>query len=188
MTLATTTDLEARLGRYLTEEEEARAESILADVAASVRLYCGQSFVRSEHQLRSRVRRGKVRLPQRPVHEVVSVADRFGMPVPYTWDGIDTVHVTTRAFPGCAPVQVVDVVYDAGPDEVPAAIVGVVCSVALRTLGTDPTEGAVRSESIDGYSYTLGSTGGAGSFGLLEDEKRTLDVFRRVGGTIWGGP
>lgn len=186
MTLATVVDLQMRLGRDLTQGESARVEALLSDVSAAVAIEAGQKFERSEHQVRARVKRGMVRLSQRPVHDVVSVEDRFGTPVAFTWDGLDRVLINTMAFSGCPPVQVVDVVYDAGPDEVPPAIVGVVSSIVLRALGVDPTEGSVVQESIDGYAYTIGSAGGAGAFGVLPDEMRVLRSFRRPYGSIRG--
>ena len=47
-------------------------------------------------------------------------------------------------------------------------------------------EGALQSESIQSYSYTVGSAGAAGPLGLLPDEKATLDRHRQpVLGTVW---
>lgn len=183
MTLADVDDLEARLGRDLTAAETARAEAVLEDVSASIRLRTGQQFAQDDYEVRARVRRGMVRLSQRPVHSVASVTDRFGEPIEFEWDGLDRVHVTTICR-GRAPVQVVDITYNAGPDEVPTAIVGVTASVALRSLGVDPLEGGVVSESIDGYSYRLGSAGGAGSYGLLAEEEKILARWSRPFGTI----
>lgn len=183
MSLATDSDLEARLGRDLTDDEAARATAVLEDVSNSVILWTGQKFERDTYLLRTRVKRGYVRLPQRPVHDVDSVTDRFDNAIGFTFDGIDRVYVNCFCS-GRPPIQVVDIAYDAGPDEVPSPIVGVVCSIALRTLGVNPTEGAVTREAIDGYSYSIGSAGGAGSYGLLPDEYRILRPYRRVGGTI----
>lgn len=183
MSLATTDDLEARLGRDLTADELARSAAVLSDVSDSVILYTGQKFERDTYLLRTRVKRGFVRLPQRPVHDVDAVTDRFENDVAFTFDGIDRVYIDCYRS-GCAPIQVVDITYDAGPDAVPAAIVGVACSIALRTLGTDPTEAAKTREAIDGYSYSIGSAGGAGSYGLLPDEYRILRSYRRVGGSM----
>jgi len=182
--LATTDDLEARLGRELTASEAARATAVLDDVSASIRARTGQTFENGTHELRARVKRGMVRLSQRPVHDVTAVTDRFDTAVTYEWDGLDRVYVDTQCLAGRAPVQVVDVTYEAGPDEVPADIVGVACSVALRTIGADPLEGGVVSESIDGYSYRLGSASGAGSYGLLPAEADVLARYTRPYGNI----
>ena len=183
MAFATPADLEARLGRSLTADEAARAAAVLDDVSAAIQSYTGQRFIRGVYHLRSRVRRGVVRLSQRPVHDVTAVTDRFGNPVSYNWDGLDRVFIDTMCRPG-APIQVVDVTYEAGPDQPPADIVGVACNVALRALGADPLDSGVVSESIDGYSYRLGVIGSAGSYGLLPDEARVLDRYRRPYGTI----
>lgn len=182
-TLATLDDIEDRLGRDLTDDELVRADALETDVAGSVQLYTGQKFLRDDYALRTRVKRGVVRLPQRPVHTVDSVKDRFGEDVEYEFDGIDRIHVTTLVWSGRPPLQVVDIEYDAGPETVPPVIVGIVCQIVLRTLGRAPTDGAVTSESIDNYTYRLASASGSGSYGLTEDEMRTLDSFRRVGGT-----
>ena len=184
MALATTDDVEARLGRSLTGDEFARISGVLDDVSSSVAVRTGQTFERGTHTLRARVKRGYVRRSQRPVHDVDSVTDRFGTAVDFEWDGLDRVHVQTQCLAGRAPVQVVDVTYDASPDEPPAAIVGVVCSVALRTIGADPLEAGVVSESIDGYSYRLGSASGAGSYGLLPAEADILARHSRPYGNI----
>lgn len=183
MTLATSTDIETRLGRDLTPDEEAQIDGLLTDVSSAIRLYCGQSFERGTYTTRARVKRGMVCLSQRPVVSVESVTDRFGNDVAYTWDGLDRVHINTIRY-GCAPIQVVDVEYVAGPEVVPEAIVGVACSVAMRSLGINPMETAVTQESIDGYSYTIGSSGGARAFGILPNEAKVLDVFRRPYGNI----
>ena len=183
MNLATADDIEDRLGRDLTSDELGRIEGILTDVSASVRLFTGQMFEVADFTMRVRVKRGFVRLSQRPVNSVDTVQDRWGNDVDFEWDGLDRVYVDC-AFPGRAPVQVVDVTYNAGPESVPLAIVGIVCGIALRGLGRTPTDGAVVSEQVDGYAYRLDSASGAGSYGLLSDEYRTLNSFRRVGGSI----
>lgn len=177
MSLATTPDLVARLGRPLTDEEAAQADALLEDVSAAVEAHTGRKFERATYQLRSRVKRGRVRLPYRPVYDVDSVTDRFGDSVPWEWDGIDTVFVDCCAAPGRAPLQVVDITYDGGPDTVPPAIVGIVCAIALRALGVDPTEASITQESVDGYAFTIGSAGGGRAFGVLPAEAKILAKF-----------
>lgn len=177
MALATEADLEARLGRDLTDEEAAQADALLGDVSAAIEIYTGRKFHRDTYQLRTRVKRGRVRLPYRPVHDVASVTDRFGDSVRWEWDGIDTVFVDCCAAPGQAPLQVVDITYDGGPDDVPPAILGIVCAIALRSLGVDPTEASITQESVDGYAFTIGSTGGGRAFGVLPSEAKILAKF-----------
>lgn len=190
--LATTDDLEARLGRDLTTAEAARAAGVLADVSASIRSYCGQLFDEAESTQRLRVRRGRVRLPQRPVTEVESVVDKAAVAVPFTWDGLDVVLIgamvadTWAVEPWRTGLSVVDVTYTHGYATIPADLVGVACSVALRALGQSPTMGGITTESIEGYSYSLGPAGAAGSFGLLNDERAALDRYKRSATFIEG--
>lgn len=182
MMLATTDDLESRLGRPLDNLEQ--AEATILDVSEVVILYTGQKFARDDYTLRARVKRGYVRLPQRPVHDVTSVTDRHENELSFDWDGIDRVYIRTRALDGRAPVQVVDITYDAGPETVPSVIVGIVSAISLRAIGVDPTEGAVSQEAVDGYSYTIGSAGGARAYGILPAEAKILDRFARKIGNI----
>jgi hypothetical protein len=179
-------DLEVRLGRALTDAEVDQAQPLLDDVFGAVQIRTGQKFIQAEYVLRTRVKRGYVRLPQRPVNDVESVFDTDTTPnaLEFTWDGMDRVYVHTTTRPNRAPVQVVDVTYDAGPEEVPSAIIGIVCSIAARALGVNPTEGSVTQESIDGYAYTIGSAGGARAYGILPAEASILDAFRRPVGNI----
>lgn len=182
MALATDADLEARLGRPLTDDESAQADALLEDVSAAIEVHTGRKFHRGTYQMRARVKRGRVRLPNRPVHDVASVTDRFGDSVRWEWDGIDTVFVDCCAAPGRAPLQVVDITYDGGPDTVPPAIVGIVCAIALRSLGVDPTEAAITQESVDGYAFTIGSAGGGRAFGILPAEAKILSRFTGASG------
>lgn len=177
MALATSADLEDRLGRSLTSEEAAQVDALLDDVSAAVEVYTGRKFTRATYELRTRVKRGRVRLPYRPVHDVADVTDRFGDAVRWEWDGLDTVLVDCCQFPGRAPLQVVDITYDGGPDEVPPAILGIVCAIALRALGIDPTEAAITQESVDGYAFTIGSAGGGRAYGVLPSEAKVLAKF-----------
>lgn len=185
MALAVEADVVSRLGRALTAEESARISALLADVSGSVQLFTGQKFVRDDYTMRTRIKRGVVRLPQRPVHSVASVADIDGNAIDHEWDGLDRVKVTKRSTTTAGLLlEVVDITYNAGPDAVPQPIVGVICNIATRALGLDPTEGGVSQESLDGYAYTIGSVGGSGAYGVQRDEMRTLRVFSRPGGSI----
>jgi hypothetical protein len=183
MALATAADLQYRAGRSLTDDEAERVDAVLEDVSAAVQIRTGQKFERADYELRTRVKRGFVRLPQRPVHSVDAVTDRFGNAVSHTFDGIDRVYITHIPY-GCPPIQVVDITYDAGPDSVPDAIIGVVCSIALRAVGVDPLGTGMQQETIDGYSYTIGAAAAGGPFGVLPSEAQILDAFTRRGQTI----
>lgn len=184
--LASTTDVALRLGRELTDAEGDRMEAILADASASVRAYTGQQFTEATTTDTFRVRRNVVVLPQRPV---TAVSDAGG--VYYRWDGLDRVHFSMGSadsfewepWIGGGP-RTVTITYSHGYDEIPADIVGVVCSIALRAWGRKPEDGGLQQESIAGYSYSVGSAGAAGGFGMLPDERAVLDRYRRVAGWV----
>lgn len=189
MALATLSDLEARLGRDLTHAETTRAEALLEDVSASVVLYTGQTFALTETTIRLKVgTSGVVRLPQRPVVAVDEVKDLNDNDVDFFWDTRDRIEVRRQVFdswsmePYRFGLRYVDVTYEHGYEDTPPAIVGLICAIVLRTLGQDPTEGGTVSETIDNYSYRLSSASGAGAYGLLSDEKSTLDHYRRNAG------
>ena len=190
MALATTDDLEQRLGRDLTDSELIRATALLDDVSASVCGYTGQSFAAATTTARFKIRNGIVRLSQRPVLAVTAVKDTNGNDAAYEWDTFDRLDVRTQVFdswsmePYRTALRYVDVTYEHGYGDVPPDILGLVCSITLRALGQDPTEGGVVSEQIDGYSYRLGSASGAGAYGLLPDERECLDRYKRLGGTV----
>jgi hypothetical protein len=189
--LATLEDVEARLGRPVTSEELTRIDAVLADVSARVRSYTGQQISLDTTTQRVPVRSGAARLPQRPVVDVDAVADHHGNAIPFDWDGGDRVllglgilHSQFDWEPWRSPLRAVQVTYTHGHDPVPDAIVGVVASIAARTVVRSPADAGVVQESIDGYSYTVGQVGAAGGFGLFPDERQILDRFRRSGGTI----
>ena len=189
--LATVADLEARLGRSLDATETIRAEALLASASARVRAYTGQDFEQAETTDRLRVRNGRIRLPQRPVSDVAAVADVDGNAVEHTWHAGEFVDVaalgTIYRFdvePFANGVTWLDVTYTHGYATVPEDVVEVVCSIVLRAFGSDPSASGITQESVEGYSYSIGAAGAAGAVGMLNDEKATLDVYRRKGGTI----
>lgn len=197
--LATEHDVEERLGRPLTTTESERLGAILDDVSAAVRSYTGRTFTSQEHTLRVRVRgrNSSVRLPQAPVTAITSVhainddGTTGTALAAWRFDGIDTIFVAgpstvINASSGCAPA-VVEIVYTAGYTTSPADILGIVCAVSLRALGRQPLDGGLNSETIDGYSYSVGSTGAAGPFGFLPDERAILDTYRLQASTIQTG-
>lgn len=191
--LATVADLEARLGRSLDAAESIRAAALLDGTSARVRTYTGQQFdLVVDDAQRLRVRRGQVRLPQRPVVAVASVADTDANDVEFTWHAGDVVHLDAfgsvprfdlEPYRGNGPMWV-DVTYTHGYATAPDDVVEVVCSIVLRAFGSDPSASGITQESVEGYSYSLGAAGAAGAVGMLNDERAALDVYRRKGGTI----
>lgn len=189
MALFSFDDVAARAASDVSSMEE-RGDALVEDVSASIQLFTGQQFTRGTWTFRTRIKGSFIRLPQRPVHDVDSVRNIDGDDVGFEWDGIDRVYVHgISGFPWVhlersGRRNVVDVTYDAGPDETPAVIVGIGSAIVLRTLGVDPMNAGIRQESVDGYSYMIGSAGGAGAYGLLPDEHRVLDHYRRLAGSI----
>lgn len=192
--LATTADVEERLGRSLTSAETDRIDALLADASATVRTYTGQQFTKATTTDKLRIRNGVIRLPQRPVASVSSVVDPNANAVLYTFDGIDRIYTGTNVpdtftFEAWStPLNVLTVTYVHGYDDIPDDIVGVVCSMASRALGVNPTAAAVVQEAVGPFSRSVGSIGAAGAIGLLPAERETLDRYRSVGGFVQTGP
>lgn len=192
--LAISDDIEARLGRTITGSESDRVAALIDDASASVRSYMRQEITQATSTQRLRVRKGIVRLPQRPVTAVASVADINANPILFVWEGFDTVRFfpnldSFEFVPWLNGISAVDVTYTHGypADETPGDIVAVVCSVTMRALGRDPVDAGLTSESIQGYSYSVGSVGAAGPLGLLQSEKDILDGYLRAGGSVRTG-
>lgn len=62
--------------------------------------------------------------------------------------------------------------------DVPGDVLGVVCQIVGRALGTTSAAGAIQQESLGSYSYSIGSAAAAGPMGLLLAERETLDRYR----------
>lgn len=189
--LATVDDLEVRLGRTLSDTEADQAEALLDDASAAVRAYIGQSVNTAEQTTRLRVRNGAVRLPRTPVTDVESVTDVDGNDIDFTWDAGQVVTLG-RSFtdgwsiePTRSAYTWVDVTYTAGWTSVPADLVAVVCQIAGRALGRPADSTGMTSESIAGYSYSVGAAAAAGPLGLLSDERAVLDRYRRPGSSAF---
>lgn len=189
--LATSDDVVERLGRALTSSESAKIDAILVDVSAAIRAYTGQSFTLEETTELCKIRNGGVRLSQRPVVDVSAVDDGNGNSLSFEWlEGDGRVSLTNSGYlnewelniaPGTR-VGKASVTYEHGYDTMPNDIIGLACHLTSRALGTPSTQSGITQESITNYSYTIGSAAGAGPFGLLPEEKRTLDRYR-----VWAG-
>lgn len=171
MALATLSDLGARLGLDLTDDT--RAEAALADAEAAVVDYCGQTFSTEEQEaeMELAVVRGRIELPLGPVTGVEEVSSG-GADVAFVWRSGRFVRVSRSL--SCAVVT-----WTYGWTEVPPAILAVVCQVAGRAYGSRPQDSGRTSESIGDYSESFGSAAGSGPLGLLPDERRVLDRYRR---------
>lgn len=194
--LASSADLEARLGRDLTAAEAARAAALLADASALVRSYTRQTFTLVEDDgAVLRAQGGEIRLPQRPVTAVASVVAIGGSDaVPdvtvadWVWDGLDLIRVGA----GCCVINLPEVwwddedgypgtyrvTYSHGYATVPADVVRVVCGMALRTLTAPTMAGGVTSETVGPYSYRIDQPGTGLAVALTAADKKDLDGYR----------
>ncbi|MEU6204589.1 hypothetical protein ABZ814_13490 [Micromonospora musae] len=201
-------DLEARIGRSLTEAEAARAAALIADASALIRGYTRQDFTfYADDVLVLRPVGSHLRLPQRPVAAVTAVVALSGTeaipdwtvpPGCWQWDGADIVEVWPPdrsvwvslpewAYTTCGP-DTYRVTYSHGYDEVPADVTAVCCRMVLAVLlAPTMTEGLVQ-ERIGQYSYQYGQQLGAGSPGatvrMSEADRDDLKRYRRTAGTI----
>lgn len=204
--LADSTDLEARIGRDLTDVEAARADALLADASALIRGYTRQDFTAAtDDVVVLRPVGSHLRLPQRPVTAVTSVVALSGTdtipdwavpPGCWQWDGVDLVEVWPPD--RSVWVSLPEVAYDpAGPDtyrvtyshgyaEVPADVVAVCCRMVLAVLLAPTMVDSLVQERIGQYSY--GYQQGSGSPGatarLSEADRRDLVRFRRTSTSV----
>lgn len=200
--LATTDDLEARLGRTLTSTEETRATAYLADASALVRTYTRQVFDEVAGDLVVlRPVGAYLVLPQLPVTAVNEVRplDPDGIPgdplTGWTWDGLDRIDITTVGFipgdpwwPWPHGPESCQVDYDHGTAAVPDDVVAVVCGMVLRTLLSPSLVEGMTSERIGQYSYQLGQFAGGAAAGaavrLTEADKDALKSYRPQAGSV----
>lgn len=176
--LATPAELTARMTTV--SASPAQLDAALIDASAAVRSYTGQTFNRliTTDVLKAACC-GVLRLPQRPVLDVVDVVSltMYGeLDVVFMWDGTDRLAVSSSD-------RRLTVTYEHGYDEgeMPADVVAVVCNVAARTLGHPREDAGVTQQSITNYSESYGSIGAAGPVGLFDDEKAALAHYKRVG-------
>lgn len=198
--LAETADLEARIGRPLTTEEQNRALALLEDASALVRGWTRQDFTRTDHEtVVVRAQLGEIRLPQRPVLDVTElVAIGAGgapdLPVAgWQWDGTDIIRVfpdspvinlpelwyeeDVYAYPGTYRVT-----YSHGATAVPPDVAAVVARMALRTLTAPTMAGGVTGETVGPYSYRTDGSGVGTAVAMTDDDRRALKDYRRTSG------
>lgn len=178
MDLVTEDDIEARLGRPLTAAEQLRIVALMADASAAVRREAKQQFTPGTSTITIPNRGHRIRLPQRPVTGITEVVDAAGTTLAagsYRLVG-DILHTDLCPLNAWEiepyrihPEELV-VTYTHGDDVVPPDIVAVTCSVVMRAMGTNPTEGGITQQTIDGYTEIHGMIGAAGPIGLLPSE------------------
>lgn len=173
--LATITDLEARLGRtFASGAETTRATALLADASASVRAFTGQEITAGTTTVTTCPDRGRVWLWESPATSITSVVDDDDEDVEYT-ARLSAGYLTVSSL-----ITSVTVEYDHGFDEVPDDIVAVVCAMAGRAMGVTPEATAFTSEGAGPFTRSIGSAAASGALGMLSAEERLLSRYRPV--------
>lgn len=195
MALASQQDVEAHLGRTLTEAEEARIGAMLDRASALVRGYTRQTFEQViDDAVVLRSRDYLIRLPQRPVLAVASVKALGFDAVPdipvagFYWDGIDLIDlrgigavINLPAWWEDTSYESFQVTYSHGYAEIPADVVGIVASMAANALlisGAGSGVPGIQSETTGNYSYRL-ADGVTSSVTLGADDREILKPYRR---------
>jgi hypothetical protein len=187
--LATITDLEAYLGRTVTDP--AQAQALLDNASGAVRRLCGQtiSLVIGDVEIHDAPYSRYLLLREIPVLAVASIVSE-GM----TLDP-STYRVATRTgaiwanspfgwgwgssltWPDWSDRQSIVVTYDHGYAEIPPDVVGVVCAMTDRALA-GAGGGGIKMELIGGYRYDLGPNADIGGVGLSSAEAEIIDSYR----------
>lgn len=187
--LATTDDLDERLGRTLAGAELDRAAALLRDASATIRGYTGQQFTQATTTDRFRVRpRQPLVLPQRPVTAVSAVTDINGTAVAYTWDGIDRIEMwadigaingpSYDTFSGRPLLRnLVDVTSTHGYADIPDDVVAIACQMVGRSLGRPLDDQGLTETTLDGYGEKWSPSSASGAVALTDDERAVLDRY-----------
>lgn len=185
-------DVEDRLGRDLSPDEQRKATAVLTDASAVVRSYCRRDFTRATTTGRYRPVGDRVTLPLRPVLAVSGVwaVTSYGTTVYRTplvvwqWAGGpevylgDTSLVINGPWIDWSDSHVwVDVEYTHGYDAVPADIVTVVANMVVKTLSV-PGGGLIDMETVGSYNVRYSTITAAGPLGLTDGDRQILNKYR----------
>ncbi|MET0716407.1 MAG: hypothetical protein ABWY57_15990 [Mycetocola sp.] len=176
LTLASSSDVAAQLGRALTSEETARVDALLEKASGLFRKRSGQTFTPGQSLVRLKVNGGLVRLPESPVVDVISVTDDDSTPIEYTLFG-QTITLCRRSD------RFVRVDYKHGSDTVPDLVRVTVAEVVARVLRIAPgaMTGLSQFQKTDG-PFSRGGTYAPWAVGgqlmLSPDDISTALLFR----------
>lgn len=172
MALATIADVEARLGRALSEAEESKATAWLTDASAMFVQRAVQKFEVGESTVRLFPRDGIVRLVQRPVIEIVSVVDLDGVELDYTYDGFQSLYELGSYSP-------VIVNYEHGSDIIPDDVVAVVAGMVVRTLQIPADAAAgVQQQTVGPFSQSYASWAVGGQVLMSPSDVQVANSYR----------
>lgn len=174
MALATIADVEARLGRELTEAETQKATAWLDDASALFVNRAQQKFEIYESRVRLFPKDGIVRLFQRPVIEIISVEDLNGNAVDYSWDGFQTLYDVWSFAP-------VIVEYEHGSAAIPDDVVAVVAGMVARTLSISPEAAAgVTQQTAGPFSQSYATWAVGAQVMMSPAEMAIADSYRAL--------
>ena len=172
--LATTADVEARMGRDLTDAERKRASVLLVDASAAVRGWTGQQFTRGERTAEFWWKGcAYIDLRGKSI-ATVSAVDEDDNTV--TLEQVGATRWLTDGWNGKLTVT-----YTEGWTDVPDDIVAVVAQTVGRALGVHLDATAITQESTGPFSVSYGAAGSSGALGFLPSEQAVLNRYRVQG-------
>lgn len=192
--LATADDVAAQLGRDLTSDEQNRVYGLLRLASSLVRAYTRQHFSPVTETVKLRSVSAQVKLPQRPVTNVVSVyailrdGQLVALPLWY-FDGIDTIGgvavsddivINLPSWYTTWWTGSVQVTYTHGYDPIPTDVVDVTASAVYRLFNA-PGSGAtgISSERVGRlFEYQLADGTDSGQVVLTATDKLILNRYR----------
>ena len=188
--LATQADVEAIIGRPLTEAEATRVAPILVKLSGQFRKIARQDFTDGTSTVRLKVNGGTVVLPQRPVVSITSVMDDFGRAVPFTLNS-GTVLVSDPEHPQIPldSSQFVTVTYSHGGD-IPDVVVQAIADTARSVLQINPdASSGVQQTSITTGPFNEQSTfatwAQGGKATLSPDDVALAKSYRVKAPAVW---
>ncbi len=172
--LATISDVEARLGRSLTDAETLRCATLLGDASAAVAGWTGQDFARTERTAYFWWNGNPyIDLRGKDVASVSAVDEDD--------NAVDVEQVSATRWLTGGWVRKLTVTYTDGWDGVPRDIVAVVAQVVGRALGVALDATAITQESTGPFSVSYGAAGSSGALGFLPSEQAVLNRYRVSG-------
>lgn len=193
--LADLDDVEDRMGRDLTPEEQRKANAMLLDASAVIRAYTYRDFTLGTATTRLRPRGYKILLPQRPVVSVQSVSlvisfgpTEFITPTPaWSFVGGSEIYLLNPEVVYNGPAFNFDdgnvfaeVSYTHGYAEIPYDIVAVCANLVLRNF-TIPGGGMVDLETVGPYTVRYANFAGGGPLALSGGDRDILNKYRTTG-------
>lgn len=170
MPFATTTDVEARLGRSLSSSEQTMVADVLAEVTSAIQIYTGQRFENGVATFTVRTDNGSVSLPQRPVKSITSV-NAYGS----DYLNYEVIGNTIAGLPRGTSIEIV---YEYGYDDIPDAIQGICVRAAMRALAS-PEGQALASVTVGGYTETYVQPKNDSGVVLGLADKAILDRYKQ---------